>query len=580
MSSLPQLSESAISAWTDSGSFGRGQRYYETGHIINPRRQGETLKALCLGSRPQPYRVEIVLGQEGIVSGDCSCPIGTGGHCKHAVALLLTWLHEPETFMTVEDLETALDRLSKAELIVLIRRMLDRYPDLEPLLDLPIVGDAKEAPPANAEAIRRQAQGAFAGFDYDDWGAIHSIVQRLLELVDIGDDYLRIERWRDAAAVYQAVMKETLNGYGTARDESGDLHEVVNRCVDGLGACLTETEEPLRRRMLLKALFDVYRWDVNFGGIDMGYQAPHIILEEATPDEKREVSEWVRDVLPQKRSWSKRAYGHFLLRLEEDWLDDEAFLRICRETERREELVERLLTLDRIDEAIAASREASDYGLLQLADIFVAQGHGDLAEELIRERSPDDRDIRLTAWLKDRTLERGDREEALALAEEVFWRRPTLQRYQELSALAQLMDRSDDLRTALLARLVEEGKYRLLIKIHLDEGEVDQALETLEQRKAASQWGWRTDRLVLQVAQAAEEEQPREAIRLYVQAAEQLIAQRGRNNYAKAATHLTRVRDLYQGLNKPSRWEAFIAELREKNRRLPALQNELNKAGL
>lgn len=193
MTDLPQLTENDIRRWTDERSFGRGRGYFQSGRILNPRRQGNTLKARCTGSRPQPYHVEITLGPEGILAGECSCPVGAGGHCKHAVALLLTWLREPDT-LTAEDLETALNRRTKVELLVLIRRMLDRYPDLETLLELPIVGKG-EPPPVNADVISRQARSAFAGIGYDDWGATYGIAQQLLELVKIGDNYAERKSW-------------------------------------------------------------------------------------------------------------------------------------------------------------------------------------------------------------------------------------------------------------------------------------------------------------------------------------------------------------------------------------------------
>jgi uncharacterized Zn finger protein len=59
-----------------------------------------------------------------------------------------------------------------------------------------------------------------------------------------------------------------------------------------------------------------------------------------------------------------------------------------------------------------------------------------------------------------------------------------------------------------------------------------------------------------------------------------LIAARGRGNYAEAASYLVRVRDLYGRLGEPETWDIFIANLREQNRRLRALKEELTKAGL
>jgi hypothetical protein len=585
MTCLPELTESDVRRWSGERSFGRGLGYFRGGHILNPRRQGDTLKARCLGSRPQPYHVEVTLGPEGIVAGECSCPVGAGGHCKHAAALLLTWMHDPDAFLEVEELETALNRRSKAELVALIRRMVARYPDLETLLELPVVGETGAPPPVDADVIRRQARSAFQGLGYDDWGATYGIAQQLLELVEIGDDYAGRESWRDAATIYQTVAQEVLENYGMLHDEEGELYPVVNGCVAGLGECLQATSDPIQREGLLCALFDVYRWDVDFGGIDMGYQAPGIILEQDTPEEKRCVAKWVREALPTGDSWSasyhRQRYGGFLLDLEEERLlgDDEAFLRVCRETGRLQDLVDRFLALGRVDEAVAEARGAGDYDLLRLADLFVSHGHGDLVEQLIRGRAPESRDSRLTVWLKERAQERGDLPEALTQAKTLFWQRPTVTGYQELRNLAQPLERWGDLRAAILARLADEEQHHLLTEIHLEEEEIGRALETLEQVRT-SRWGWGSGQLAIRVARAAEESQPREAIRIYVEQAERLIAARGRGNYAEATTYLVRVRNLYRRLGEQETWQAFIADLREQNRRLRALKDELNKAGL
>jgi uncharacterized Zn finger protein len=184
-------------------------------------------------------------------------------------------------------------------------------------------------------------------------------------------------------------------------------------------------------------------------------------------------------------------------------------------------------------------------------------------------------------WLKERAQERGDLAEALTLAERLFWERPSVPGWQELRDLARPLETWDELRSATLARLADEEKYHLLTEIYLEEGEVDRALESLE-KIGTSRWGWSLagSRLSIQVAQAAEVGRPREAIRLYMRAVERLIAARGRGSYTEAVGYLVRVRDLYHRLGEPATWNALIAGLRERNRRLPALKDELGKAGL
>ena len=84
----------------------------------------------------------------------------------------------------------------------------------------------------------------------------------------------------------------------------------------------------------------------------------------------------------------------------------------------------------------------------------------------------------------------------------------------------------------------------------------------------------------MKVAQAAEESRPRDAIRLYMVEVERLIAARGRGSYANAATYLLRVRAVHEQMGEEKAWQTLIADLREKNRRLPAMQDEFNQAGL
>jgi uncharacterized Zn finger protein len=205
-------------------------------------------------------------------------------------------------------------------------------------------------------------------------------------------------------------------------------------------------------------------------------------------------------------------------------------------------------------------------------------GQADLGEQLIRARAKTSQDSRLTAWLKAKAEERGDLAEALTLAEALFWQRPSPPAYEEMGRLAQGLGRWSSVRTECLTRLQDAGDFALLTEIYLQEDRVDQALDTLEQLRHRSRWGIST--LSMKVAQAAEESRPCDAIRLYMAEVEGLIAARGRGSYAKAATYLLRVRAVHEQTGEEKAWQTLIADLREKNRRLPAMQDEFNRAGL
>ncbi len=129
----------------------------------------------------------------------------------------------------------------------------------------------------------------------------------------------------------------------------------------------------------------------------------------------------------------------------------------------------------------------------------------------------------------------------------------------------------------MLAEWAAARRYDLLTDVYLEEGEIDLALKSVRQLEQVSHYGG--DRL-LRVAQAAAETRPQAAVELYRKQAEKLIQARGRERYQQACIFLAKVRDLYRQMSQESTWTDFMAEFRERHRRLRVLQDELSKAGL
>jgi hypothetical protein len=281
--------------------------------------------------------------------------------------------------------------------------------------------------------------------------------------------------------------------------------------------------------------------------------------------------------LPRGEGWSdeyqRRALGSFLLELEADELDDEAYLRLCRETGRALELVDRLLSLDRLDEAMKAIKAAEDHDLLPLADVLVQHGHAQEADWLVEDRAGKANGTRLLEWLKRRAIERKDKPGGLRLAEQIFKHHPSLQGFGELRRLAGKAA-WPDVRKRLLADLERRQLSTFLIDIYLQEKAVEPALAVLR-----TDWGRRSGRK-LDVAKAAEAEHPREAKDLYREAAEALIEQRSRESYKAACAHLRKVRTLSKRLNENGTWDKYVGGLRDRYRSLRALREELDHAGL
>jgi uncharacterized Zn finger protein len=585
-SDILSITQADIERWVGPASFQRGQRYYHQGMIFKTRIKGQTLQSRCHGSRAASYQVQATIEGQQIQSADCSCPVGAGGHCKHVAALLLTWLNDPERFQESESLEADLEKRSKADLIVLIRLMLEREPDLEVLLDLPLPGTASSRKPLNPEIIRKQVEHAFEDPN-DEWGWADpfDVVRDLKPLFDLATQNVEQENYENAAAIYEVVAKTVLEySDDIMRDEEGRLGGVPWDCIEGLGECLPTLTDPERREDILRTLFDIYAWDtVKAGGIGISDEVPGIMIEQTTLEERQRIVEWIQSILPTGDSWSddyhRQNLGGFQIALQEDQLDDEAFLALCRQTGRVHDLVDRLLSLNQVDEAATEAQRASDYQLLGVGDIFVQHGQGHLAQSLIRTRAETSSDSRLPGWLKAYAEKQGDFAQALDLASNLFWMRPSLEEYIEMRRLAEPMGQWQKLRSETLDRLAKKGEYRFLTEIYLEEGEIDPALVSLEKAKSASRWGV-SDSLQLQVAEAARQQRPRESIHLYMQIAQRLIDIRGRGNYAQAAGHLKQVQELYRRLDDLRGWQRVITDLREENRSLRALQDELNRARL
>jgi hypothetical protein len=590
MSQLPEIDELDIHNWVDSRSFIRGRRYFQQGAILNARRQGNKLKAQCHGSMPHPYQVWIQLGAEGIEAGECSCPVGTGGHCKHGAALLLTWLDEPDSFLEMEDMEAALAKRKKADLIGLIRHMVARYPDLEELILLPGSGKSGEAESPLPEVIRRQIQQALSHGDYGHayYGAAAGIANELEAILRQGHIYLRDEDWHNATMVYTTIAEEILEQYSQIYDHDGDLVGVIYDCSEKLGECLLHTTELGARQDILRTLIDILIYDVEIGGYGFSDQADEIVLTQATQDEKAIIQKWVKTALQEGAEeedisgWRRGAYGRFLLELQGDTMTDEQYIELCRSADLYPELVDRLLSFNRVKEAVATAQDASDYEMLGLADLFVAYNLGDIVEELIWERMARSSDSRLEDWLKEYAISLGDWAKALTYAENLFWERPGTGQYAEIESIARKIDEWPQRRQAIVERLTSKKEYELLTRISILEGDVDAALDYLTHAQQASKAHfWYIDRgLGVEVAAAAEEARPREAIRLYHQEAERLIAGRGRGNYASAAEYLKRVKALYKQLDELDEWQKSLQAIKDQKPRLPAMLDELQKAGL
>jgi hypothetical protein len=400
--------------------------------------------------------------------------------------------------------------------------------------------------------------------------------------------------------------------------EEEGLEQLVEECIEALGNCLAdERSDRVAREKSIKVLLEIYRHDLHAGDSHGFYSsAADQLIKYATPLERQTIVEWIREALADEEkeitSSERRAYGDFWLDLQKESLDDEAYLRICRDTGRTSDLIDRLLTLGRIDEAAREAQQVEVNTLLRLADLFIQHGQDAVAERLIKARirapirpandaahqvlrseagraEEEKLDWRALEWLQKYYRTRGNYTAELEITELLLRTQPFLRHYQELRDLAKRLERWETLRLEVLAFLEQAQNTLLLIQIALDEGDIDEALELLRKTAKKDAYGYTFNygysyygygNIALEVARAAEETRPQQAIELYGQYAERLIAQRGRKNYQEACRYLVKMRALYEKLGEGEVWTNYITALREQNRSLRALKEELTAAGL
>ena len=581
-----QITEEQIHAHCGATNVSRGRAYHKQGAVVERTRTGNNLRAKCYGSMPAPYRLTATLANRQIPIATCSCPVGGGGSCKHVAALLFAWLHEPDSFSELDALAELLGNRSQENLIELILKMVQREPDLESLIRLPPPQEPRQS--LDAELVARQVRRILEDSDWE-YGDEYETAGEIEEVIEQGVPYLEAGNIANAVTVFATCAQEVMDGYDNVYDHDGEVANTLDTCAAYLVDCLGETDDRSLRAQILRHLFDIHMWDVDFGGIDVGYDAQIALLEQTTPEERAVVIEWVQErIKANKRDttsdWTRQTLGHFLLQLSADEMDDEQFLAICRQSGRHQDLIRKLLELKRVEEAVEVARPISAYDLLQVADDFVKQGHPQEIEALAFAHitSGNRIDQRLLTWLVAHLRQTGRAQEALDLATQRYDWRKNLQSFIAVQEVAEDLGLRTETTKKMCAALEEAKEHSLLVAVYIHEKQIDLALVNYERARNVQNRGFAFNftPLTLQLARAAEESHPAHAVQLYIEAAELEISRRSRDNYATAATYVARTKPLYERMGKPEQWAEIVQHIRTEHKNLPAMKDEFNRAGL
>lgn len=589
----PVLTEKDVARMTDSGSFQRGKSYFRSQAIINPVREGNTLLAECIGSDVEPYRVRITLDEEGMKNFYCSCP--RGGFCKHVVALALTYIHQPERFVEQEPLEERLARLSQEQLVTLVKIMVERYPSLRALIPAGAQESSASSERLSTAPFRQQVRAAVnqhVGYAEHGYYGLSSVLQTTYHMLHLqAQRHAEKGDWANAGVIYQAIIEELCQAYRSlwGYDESDEAGSELLEAVRHLITCFNHLpdNDPLRQQWA-QTLWNFIVTDMDNGGYADTGNAEFTLIENTTAEEWQSIERQILARLKEEKDeWHREHLLDILIERYDDEEREDELTGLIMEYGSTLQRIHHLLWLGRVQEAMNLATNKTylnqaNWVVMHLLELGKQQEAVHLIEHFASQAS--DSEMHAVSNLYEQV---GLIDRAVAAQRSYLLAHPSLSSYQRLRLLCKQLGTWEKERESVLHALREQGKFATLTEIAVEEGDARRALEMLNmfeaQRKSDPTLYYANftyQVLRLRVAEVAEKDYPEEAIQIYKEEAEALIARRGRTHYAEAAALLTRVRQLHSRLNRKDEWQKYIARLRQEHYRLPALQDELNQAGL
>jgi uncharacterized Zn finger protein len=598
MASL-KLSETAIRAGATEKSFARGRELFRRGGVSRAAVQDRTLSGVCEGSESPFYRVRAELDEGGVRSASCTCPYDFGGYCKHVIALLLSYVHEHESFAVRKEPAELLSELSREQLLALLIKLLSEQPDLYELIEAALAapsvsGSGKTAPSRrreiNVAVYRRRVSSIMHGLDHmrasEAYWHVGGLTDELRGVERSVREFLDAGETETALRILLTLVEETSDGFEYLDDSDGELGDFL----DGLGATLAEVILSLdldedERENLLSDLDDLHDHLSDYGveGLGIAILGARHGWEElpaaARPGETRsgyedegddaeaDEDEWYAS------GWAPKDPAQVLTRaklnvLERQGRTDE-YLALCLHAGEHLRYALKLSGLGRMPEAIShALKHLTDAGeAFTLAQHLRDSGHLNEAirvgERGLRLKG---RKAALGQWLGAVEEAKGRTKQALEAWLAVFRESPSLDLWRTLKRLAGR--RWGKLKHEVMASLEKFYDKQPLAEVLVEEQEWDAAIRLADRHAQEHE-------VAATIANALITRRPEWVICVSVNHAESLIAPTKSSLYPAAADWLHRAKAAYTYSGRTDEWQEYLRRLKEQYRRRPALMAHL-----
>jgi uncharacterized Zn finger protein len=598
MEGLKQMSETKLTERTiknlaSANTYQRGEEYFQDGAVSELVRRGESLSAQVEGSQFAPYDVSVGLHQGGVATAKCSCPYELGGYCKHIVAVLLAYVRNPDVVEQRRPVIEQLEELERSQLQELLSRLLDSDPHLadriEAELAVSLVStdtDAQANSPAlrrtlvDPEPIRRQAQRMLrqAGAHGAYWDDYHSSgnVDELRRMAASAVPFLEAGDGRNALRVLEPIsdtfVREWTQTYAYHDEDRYLLFEDLgNLCAEAvLSAGISEAE-----RQDWADTFRDWQDELEQYGVDEAFWVAVCAAEQGWDDPGLQ---WVLAGDVRGTSWQQddcrddaRLITARLRVLAREGRIDE-YLNLALAAGNRTDYATMLLRSERLDEAVSyglheleSPREA-----LELAKALQNRGHHQQALDVAAaglgmaggtKHGYEASVVPLAHWLRDFAAGLGEAELALRSARAAYDESLSLDDYTSVEQWAG--DQWAQIRPELLERLAAAKGGDGRTRIYLHEGMVDEAVESVKERKYLNAF----DDTLLQVVTVACGSHPDWVIQVCRRQADDIMNGGQAGLYDRAAQWLERAKRAFVAAGRNQEWSAYLESLIQVHKR-------------
>ena len=572
---MSELTETTIRQYATPESFRRGRDYYEQGAVLSLARRGDQLLAEVEGSQYEPYRVQVTLDAGDVAEAICTCPYDWGGYCKHIVATLLAYIHEPDQVEERPTLESLLDGLGADQLREILLSLIERRPGLDDVVEAQVLAlqspsEGELAPrqrrtPLDPAPFRRQVRDILHSLDHmrssEAYWHVGGVVDGVRRVLDQARAYVEANDGRNALVILEAITEEYVAGWvylddsdGEAGGFFGDLGEVWIEAILITALTPEEREQWAERLARWQGEVDDYGIDAVFSAAEAAARQgwDYLPLQRVLQGEITDKGAWEDEAPPYaddlavarlnvlERQGRRQEY----LCLAEAEGQFERYLTMLVRVGRVQEAVERGLTyMTTTDEALALAQALREQEEIKHALRVAEYGLGLNGHK-----------VTLARWLRDLASSAGRSDLALNAALIAFHESPSLDDY--LAVQAQAGEKWPQTREELLDHLRQNPSYypRAHVDIFMHEGLAEDAIAAVEKHTHSYD-------LIEQVVDGVLHTHPDWAIRACRHQAEVIIEPGKSRHYHHAVRWLEKARDAYQAAGQETDWRAYLEDL-------------------